>query len=100
MLPNPPSNRFLATLLKFIHQNVSSCYGCNGKFYENAYPSPPNDLVVVSKTQRAFYNQIAGERTRSSEVKNEYFYFNYTCVRSHDQFFVPQLINMESHIKP
>ena len=33
-------------------------------------------------------------------MKNEYFYFNYTCVRSHDQFFVPQLINMKSHIKP
>ena len=30
-------------------------------------------------------------------MKNMYFYFNYACVHSRDQFFVPQLRVMLSH---
>ena len=31
---------------------------CNGKFYEIGYP---NKLVVVSQTQRVFYNRLENE---------------------------------------
>ena len=99
VLPTPSSNWYIATLLKFVHQNISSYYNSNGKSYENGYPSQPNNLVVVSKTQRVFYNPITGKRTWSSEMKNLYIYFNYVCVRSYDQLFVFQLINMESNVK-
>ena len=33
-------------------------------------------------------------------MKNVYIYFNYVCVRSYDQLFVFELINVESDVKP
>ena len=97
VLPDPPSSRYIATLLKFVHQNVSSCYGYNGKFYEHGCPSLPNNLVVVSKTQRVFYNQITKERTRCNEMK--IIFQLYLCAFTRP-VLCTQLINVESDVKP
>ena len=66
--PNPPSNGYIVTLLKFVHGNVSICYSSGGKFYHQGYPDAPGDLVVVSKTKRVFVNLVTHERTHQMNL--------------------------------
>ena len=57
VLLNPSSKQYVTNLLKFVHQNVSRYYDYNGEIYKNVHPSPPHDVVVVSKTHHDFYDE-------------------------------------------
>ena len=45
-------NCYVLTQLKYCHRNVAKFYGCGEEFYINGYPKEPQDLVIVSKTNR------------------------------------------------
>ena len=100
LFPNPLPNCYVLSILKCCHKNVSKCYGCGGNFYQNGYPAPPNDLLVVSKTQRKFFDPLTKQLLKSPQLQNVYFHFNYVCISSHDNMFTPQSIIVCDNIKP
>ena len=98
--PDPPSNGYVVGILRYCHKKVSTCYGCGSKFQEDSYPKPPQDLVVVSKTQRMYVDPKTRKRKMSDQLSNVYFHFNYACVSNHDPLFTPQLLHVPKDLRP
>ena len=98
--PDPPVHGYVLALLRFCHRNVAVCYKCSGKFYEHGYPQPPNDMVVVSKTQRKYFDVNVREWKTSGEFAKVYYHFNRACIAHYNQFFSPQMIAVPPELKP
>ena len=98
--PNPPPNSYVIAILKYCHKNVSVCYGCSGRFRENGYPVPPNDMIVVSKTQRHYTDPKTHQKAISTDFSNVYYHFHQACLCRHNALFTPQLLILPPDIKP
>ena len=98
--PEPPVAGYIVTLLKFCHRNVASCYGCRGRFFEQGYPSPPRDLVVVTKTRRWYKDPHTQQRVQSAVPSNVYFHFSKACINAFDAMFQPQMITAPKEVQP
>ena len=96
---NPPPNLYVTGILKYCHKNVSVCYGCSGRFRENGYPVPPNDMIVVSKTQRHYTDPKTHQKAISTDFSNVYYYFHQACLCRHNALFTPQLLILPPDIK-
>jgi len=94
----PMPGTYTLTLLRFCHANVSTCYGCSGKLRVNS--ASPNDLIVVSKTQRIYFDKMIQQQLVSPAMSNVYFHFNRDCILRHDQLFSPYSINIPETLKP
>ena len=90
--PNPPPNSYVIAIHKYYHKNVSVCYGCSGHFRENGYPIPPNDMIVVSKTQRHYTDPKTHQKAISTNFSNAYYYFYQARLSRHNALFTPQLL--------
>ena len=99
-LPQPTANGYMLSLLRFCHRNVAKCYQCGGKFYENGYPRPPLDMVIVTKTQRWYIHPTTKARVQSNELTNVYFHFNFACISAFNQMFTPPIIVVPMQIRP
>ena len=49
--PNPSQNSYVIAILKYCHKNISVYYGCSGRFRENGYLIPPNDMITRIQKQ-------------------------------------------------
>ena len=98
--PNTPPNLYVIAILKYCHRNVSVCYGCSGRFRENGYPIPPNDMIVVSKTQRHYRDPKTRQLAISTDFSNAYYHFHQACLSRHNVLFTPQLLIPPPDIKP
>ena len=81
-LPNSFPNSYIIAILKYCHKNVSR---------ENGYPVPPNDMIVVSKTQRHYMNPQIHQQTISTDFIKVYYHFYQACLFRHNTLFTPQL---------
>ena len=97
---NPPLNSCVITILKYCHKNVSVCYGCLGRFRENGYPIPPNDMIVVSKTQRHYTDPKTHRKAISTDFSNVCYQFHQACLCRRNVLFTPQLSMLPPGIKP
>ena len=97
--PNPSSNCYHLTLLKFCHRNVSKCYGCRDLFVTDGYPKEPYDFVIVSKTQRSYVDPKTRQKTMSSDFSNVYFHLNGSCTLKHGSCFTPQTVAVPEELK-
>ena len=75
----------------------TTSYGCCGKFFANGPPEVPNDLVFFSKTKRIFQNQMSNEVTRSWEMSNVYYHFNFNWLSFHNKFFSVPFIKVSKY---
>ena len=85
--PNTPPNLYVIAILKYCHRNVSVCYGCSGRFRENGYPIPPNDMIVVSKTQSHYTDPKTHQKAISTDFSNVYYHFHQACLSRHNALF-------------
>jgi len=97
---DPQPGSYVLTLLGLCHANVSTCYGCNGKFRVPCPPLPPLDLVVVSKTKRIYYDNTSRQFLMSPTFSKVYFHFNQACIASKDSLFSPFSILVPEDLKP
>ena len=86
--PNPPPNSYVIAIHKYYHKNVSVCYGCSGHFRENGYPIPPNDMIVVSKTQT-----LHG----SKDIKKQYRLISPVCTITLIKYICPDITYYSRH---
>ena len=98
--PAPSPHCYILSLLRFCQNNVATCYGCGGKYYETGTPDDPNDMVVLSKKKRIYIDPTTKERTHSSDFTSVYYHFNYTCMSNHDSFFNACSILVPDDLKP
>ena len=98
--PNPPPNSYVIAIHKYYHKNVSVCYGCSGHFRENGYPIPPNDMIVVSKTQRHYTDLKTHQKAILTDFSNVYYHSHQVCLSRHNVLFTPQLLMLPPDIKP
>ena len=98
--PSPPPNSYVIVILKYCHKNVSVCYGCSGRFRENGYPIPPNDMIMVSKTQRHYTDPKTHQKAIMTDSSNVYYHFHQACLTRHNVLFTPQLLMLPPDIKP
>ena len=97
--PNPPPNSYVIAIHKYYHKNVSVCYGCSGHFRENGYPIPPNDMIVVSKTQRHYTDLKTHQKAILTDFSNVYYHSHQVCLSRHNVLFTPQLLMLLPDIK-
>ena len=97
--PKPEAGRYILSLLGCCHANVSVCYGCGVKFREPSFPNPPNDLVIVSRTKRSYFNKASQQYLVSPNLTNVYFHFNTMCIRRHDPLFTPYAVQVPLEIR-
>ena len=73
-------------------------YGCSGSFrgIDGSYPTPPNDVVIVGKSRREFYDQQGNQK--EGKLGNVYFHFNTDCVRMKNPFFIPFLSRLQGGV--
>ena len=62
-------------------------------------PTPPNDMVVVSKAQRHYTDTKTHQKTISSDFSNVYYHFHQACLSRHNTLFTPQLLVLLPGIK-
>ena len=98
--PEPTPVFVCHCILKYCHKNVSICCGCSGRFRENGYPVPPNDMIVVSKTQRHYTDPKTHQEAISTEFSNVYCHFHQACLCRHNALFKSQLLILPPDIKP
>ena len=98
--PNRAPNSYVIAILKYCHKNVSVCYSYSGRFRENGYPIPQNDMIVVSKTERHYTNPKTHQKAISTDFFNVYYHFHKTCLFRHNVLFTPQLLMLPPDIKP
>ena len=98
--PNPPPNSYVIVILKYCHKNVSVCYGCSGRFRENGYPIHPNDMIMVSKTERHYTDPNTHQKTIMTDFSSVNYHFHQACLSRHNVLFTPQLLMLPPDIKP
>ena len=98
--PNPPPNSYIIAILMYCHKNVSVCYGCSGRFRENSFCISPNDMIVVSKTQRHYANLKTHQKAISTDFSDVYYHSHQVCLSRHNVLFTPQLLMLPVGIKP
>ena len=99
--PDPQPGQYHVTLLNFCHPNTSTCYGCSGKFRDRAQLLLPlNDMAVVPKTRRIYYDNMSRKYTTSTDFSRIYFHFNEGCIRRGDSNFTPQSVFVPEDLKP
>lgn len=96
--PDPLPGTYVITLLRLCHDKTSKCYGCSGSFHgkDGSYLTPPNDVVIVGKSRRKFYDQQGNQK--EGKLGNVYFHFNADCVRIKNSFFVPFLCRLQEGV--
>ena len=62
-------------------------------------PIPPNDIIVVSKTQRHYTDTKTHQKAISSDFSNVYYHFHQACLSRHNTLFTPQLLVLPPEIK-
>ena len=95
--PNPLPGKYVLALLRFIHPNVSSCYGCHGQIIRA--PATIDDMVIVSKTRRTTFDAISRQRLFSPNLSNVYYHFNHVCIMNQDVMFSPGLVEVPDDTK-
>ena len=97
---NPLPNLYVIAILKYCHKNVSVCYGCSGRFRENGYPIHPNDMIMVSKTERHYTDPNTHQKTIMTDFSSVNYHFHQACLSRHNVLFTPQLLMLPPDIKP
>lgn len=100
--PDPQPGQYHLTLLKFCHANTSTCYGCIGKFNQENVPPllPPNDMVIVSKARRTYFDSASKVCVIAPNFSRVYFHFNECCIRLKDALFTPMSVFVPEDLKP
>ena len=55
---------------------------------------------MILQNANSLVHLKTGKKTQPNEIKKVYFGFDYVCVFSYDRYFLPQLINVDSDLKP
>ena len=96
--PDVPSNGYSLFLFQFCHKNVSKCYGCGSSF--DAPMDDPNNLIIVSKTNRSYIDPTTKIKMYSSDLSRVYYHFNFSCLQRQNQMFSINLIKVPEDLKP
>lgn len=97
MTADPQPGQYFLTLLKFCHPNTSTCYGCGIKFCDQTLP---NDMIIVSKTRRSYYDNSSNKFLISPNFSRVYFHFNENCIRRTNALFSPFSIVVPDDLTP
>jgi hypothetical protein len=88
--PKPAFGTFAFAKLNFLDPKVSKCYGCGeGLKPGGAIPNPPEDLVVVTKAFRKYYQD--GKQQASPTPSLVYYHINPNCISVHHVAYIPGL---------
>lgn len=99
--PAVQEGSFQLSLLKRCSPLVRRCYGCKGVLKlrrgEDFFISdPPEDLVIISSTRRAYWQN--GEQ-KTGRLGNVYFHCKVECVQKLQPQFIPFLVIISAAVK-
>ena len=99
--PAVQEGSFQLSLLKRCSPLVRRCYGCKGvlklrRGEEFFIPNPPEDLVIISSTRRAYWQN--GEQ-KTGRLGNVYFHCKVECVQKLQPQFIPFLVIISAAVK-
>ena len=98
--PTPTPGAYELHLIQFCREKTSVCFGCRGQLKPTAggLAKPPHELVIVTKTRRRYMR--GGQQHVQPDPTNVYFHANESCVKLHNQFFLPALLVIADDVKP
>ena len=93
--PSPLPGSFHMTLLQCCQSKVKQSLKAG-----NLSPTPPAELVIVTKMHREYVNPHEGMIRLSKTPSNVYFHCHPSCVQKQQPFFILTLVTIHREMKP
>ena len=98
--PRPAPGAYTLHLLHFCHEKTSVCFGCRDELKPTLgeFPKSHKDLVIISQTRQSYKKD--GQVHLQPKPSNVYFHANESCVKLHNNYYIPALLRIADDVKP